>query len=81
MQVYYKDTYIDVKKGTKVVELLKDEIAKSENQIIACKFNNEVKNLNYEINSDGKIELIDMKNKDGMRIYKRRNDIYNFKSI
>ena len=34
-------------------------------------FNNEIKNLNYEINSDGKLELIDITDKDGMRIYKR----------
>lgn len=71
MQIIYEEHIIDVKKGTKVIELLKDEIAKSRNKVIACRFNNEVKSLNYEINSDGKIELIDLTNKDGMRIYRR----------
>ena len=71
MQVEYKSTIIDVKKGTKVLDLLKKEIEKRNNEIIACKFNNEVKSLNFEINSDGKLELIDITNKDGMRIYKR----------
>ncbi len=71
MQIEYNNTIIDVKKGTKVLELLKKEIGKRNNEIIACKFNNEVKSLNYEINSNGKLELIDISNKDGMRIYKR----------
>ena len=71
MQIIYKDTIIDLKKGTKVVELFKQEIEKRNNEIIACKFNNEVKSLNYEINTDGKIELIDITDKDGMRIYQR----------
>ena len=71
MQIEYNKTIIDVKKGTKVLDLLKKEIEKRNNEIIACKFNNEVKSLNYEINSNGKLELIDITNKDGMRIYKR----------
>lgn len=71
MQIIYEEHIIDVKKGTKVIDLLKDEIAKSRNKVIACRFNNEVKSLNYEIDSDGKIELIDLTNKDGMRIYRR----------
>ncbi len=71
MQIKYDNTVIDVKKGTKVIDLFSQEISKSNNEIIACKFNNEVKSLNYEINTDGELELIDIKNKDGMRIYKR----------
>lgn len=71
MQIVYNNTEIDVKKGTKVCDLLEQEISKSENEVIACKFNNELKSLNYEIDSDGKIELIDVTHKDGMRVYKR----------
>ena len=71
MQIEYDNTIIDVKKGTKVLDLFSQEINKKNNEIIACKFNNEVKSLNFEINSNGKIELIDITNKDGMRIYKR----------
>ena len=71
MQIEYNNTIIDVKKGTKVVDLFKQEIEKRNNEIIACKFNNEVKSLNYEINTDGKVELIDITDKDGMRIYQR----------
>lgn len=71
MQIIYNNTEIDVKSGTKVCDLLKQEILKFKNEVVACKFNNELKSLNYEINSDGKIELIDVTQKDGMRVYKR----------
>ena len=71
MQIIYKDTVIDVKKGIRVSEIFKEEIRKSNYEIIACKFNNEVKGLNYKINSDGKIELINITDKDGMRVYQR----------
>ena len=71
MQIIYEEHIIDIKKGTRVVDLLKDEIAKSRNKVIACRFNNEVKSLSYEIDSDGKIELIDLTDKDGIRIYRR----------
>ena len=71
MQIDYKDIIIDVKEGTRVKDLLKDEIEKSECKVIACKFNNEIKSLNFKIKTDGKLELIDLKNKDGMRVYRR----------
>ena len=71
MQIIYNNTEIDVKSGTKVVDLLKQEIQKSKNEVVACKFNNELKSLNYKITTDGKVELIDVTQKDGMRVYKR----------
>lgn len=71
MQIIYKDTIIDTKKNIRVSELFREEIKKSNNEIIACKFNNEVKGLNFKIPSDGKIELIDITDKDGMRVYQR----------
>lgn len=71
MQVVYKKNILDVKRGTRVVDLLKTEIDKSKETVIACRFNNEVKALNYPINSNGEIELIDLTSKDGMRIYTR----------
>lgn len=71
MQVIYKKNIIDVKKGTRVDDLLNKEIERSKETVIACRFNNEVKALNYPINSNGEIELIDLSSKDGMRIYTR----------
>ena len=71
MQVKYKDIIIDVKKGTKVNELLKKYIEEEELKPIACRFNNEVKRLDMPIETDGEIELIDITNKDGIRVYRR----------
>ena len=71
MQVIYNETEIDIKKGTKVNVLLEKEIYNAKNPIIACKFNNELKSLDYEIISNGTIELVDITKKDGMRVYKR----------
>lgn len=71
MQVKYKDIIIDVKKGTKVNELLKKYIEENELKPIACRFNNEVKRLDMPIETDGEIELIDITNKDGIRVYRR----------
>ena len=71
MQVVYNNSYIDVKKGTRVNELLKDAIKNANKPIIACMFNNELKSLNYEINTSGEIKLVDVTQKDGMRVYKR----------
>ncbi len=71
MQIIYNNTIIDVKKGTRVCDLFEKEVNRSKNEIVACRFNNEVKGLNYEINTDGTIELIDITDKDGMRVYQR----------
>ena len=55
MQIIYKDIAIDVKNGTTVNQLLHEEIQKAKCKIIACKFNNEIKSLNYCINTSGKL--------------------------
>lgn len=44
---------------------------KKKNKAIACKCNNEVKSLNYEINEGDIIEPIDITTRDGRRIYQR----------
>ena len=71
MQIEYKGIILDVKARVAVNDLLKDEIQKAKCKIIACKFNNEIKSLNYKIEKNGKLELIDLRHKDGMRIYRR----------
>lgn len=58
----------------KVIEKYKEEIEELEKlgkKVIACKANNEVKSLNYEVNEDDVIELLDLSSKDGHRIYIR----------
>ena len=70
MQIEYDNTIIDIKKGTKVIDIVKREANKC-NEIIACRFNNEIKSLSFEITENGKLDLVSIKDKDGMRIYKR----------
>ena len=58
----------------KVLEKYEKEINEAKNQgrkIIACKCNNEVKSLNYDIKENDVIELLDTSSKDGHRIYIR----------
>ena len=69
MQIEYEGNYIDVKYGTRIKDVLESEIVKT--NAIAARFNNEVKSLNYKLVEDGKIELIDISNKDGIRIYRK----------
>lgn len=71
MQIKYKDKVINAKEDIRVYDLFKDEIEKSNNEIIACKFNNEVKGLGFKLATNGTIELLDITDKDGMRVYQR----------
>lgn len=68
IEITYKRQRINTEK-IKVIDLLKEDIEK--NNIIACRFNNEIKTLNYELEENGTIELIDISDRDGMRIYVR----------
>ena len=68
IEIKYKDQIINTEK-TKVIDLFRDEIEK--NRIIACKYNNEVKSLNFELTQNGTIELLDISDRDGRRIYIR----------
>ena len=68
MKVQYKYKEFEIKKPEKVIEVLKEECTSN---TIACIFNNEIKSLNHKIEEDCKIELLDISNADGMRIYIR----------
>lgn len=68
IEIIYENKKINTKK-IKVSTLLKNQII--EKNAIACRFNNEVKSLDFEIDKNGILELIDITNKDGMRIYRR----------
>ena len=71
MKIQYEDKIFEVDKKTKISKLLKDEIENSKYPVIAAIFNNEYKNLDYELNEDGKIKLVDISDKQGMKIYRR----------
>lgn len=68
MKVQYKDKEIEIEKPERVIDILKEECTSN---TIACICNNEIKSLNHEIKMDSKIELLDISNADGMRIYIR----------
>lgn len=72
MKIFYHDSEVGVPmKEAKVIDLFKDNIKFSKNNVIACRCNNEVKSLEYEIKEGDKVDLIDITDKDGMRIYVR----------
>ena len=70
MKVTYEKNEINVKEGTTVKEALKEEIEKSKYEVIGCRYNNEYFNLNKKIEEDAKIELIDISDKEGAKIYR-----------
>ena len=55
----------------KISEILKEQIEKSDYPIVGAKYNNEYKNLDDIVEEIGKIELIDINSKEGMKIYRR----------
>lgn len=71
LDVAYNGKILKVEKGTIVSKLLEKEINEAEVPIIACKFNNEVKIIDYDLKKNGKLELINVASKDGQRIYVR----------
>ena len=71
MKIQYQEKTIEIEKKTKISEILKEEIEKSEYTVVGAIYNNKYVNLDYEIEDEGTIELIDISTKSGMRIYKR----------
>ena len=71
MKVTYENKVFEVEEGTKVIDLLEDEIKNAKTEVIACMCNNEVRSLNLVLTKDAKIELIDLNSKNGMMIYIR----------
>jgi len=43
----------------------------NEERAIACRYKNEVKPLNYEVNEEDEVEVLDNTTKDGRRVYQR----------
>ena len=72
MKIFYQNKEVGIPmKETKVIDLFKENIKFSKNNIIACKCNNEIKSLEYQIKEGDNVELIDITDKDGMRVYVR----------
>ena len=71
MEITYKNKKIIVDKNKTVKEILKEEIENSENKIMACICNHEIKSLSYEVTEDSEIELLDLKSQEGRKVYIR----------
>ena len=71
MKIQYQDKILETTEPVTISKLLEKEIEASKQTIIAAKFNNEYKNLEYVIKENGKIELIDVTSKEGIKVYIR----------
>ena len=71
MRIEFEKKQWDILEGQTVYEAFKTKIENSDKKIIACRVNNEVKSLDFVLRPDDKIELLDIANKDGRRIYIR----------
>lgn len=71
MKIKYQEKIMEIDKPITIKELLKEEIEKNKYRVVAAKFNNEYKNLQFQIKEDGVIELIDLSQKEGMKVYIR----------
>ena len=70
MTINYKDKIYEVEKDTEIKDILKNEIENSKFPVIGAKFNNQYRRLDYKVIQDGKIDLIDISTKQGMKIYR-----------
>lgn len=57
--------------GTTILEIAGEHQYKHTSTIMAGKVNNDIKDLNYKLNEDCKLDFIDLSQSDGMRIYQR----------
>lgn len=71
MKIKYQDKILEINKGIRIKEALKEEIEKSKYQIMLAIYNNKYVSLDKEIDEDGEIKLIDITTKEGIRVYKR----------
>lgn len=72
MKVYYQGKEVGLPNDIKrVIDMFRDNIRISPKRVIACKCNNQVKSLDYEIKEGDSVELIDVTTKDGMIVYIR----------
>lgn len=71
MNIRYKGKEIKAEYGITVNELLKEEIENNEYQVVACRYNNEYRNLDTKIEENAQLDLIDISSKEGMKVYVR----------
>lgn len=70
MNIIYKNMEVGVEENKSVYETFKELIDEKQN-VIACLVNNEIKSLNYILQENDEIELVDTSSRDGARVYTR----------
>lgn len=70
IKVEINEQMIEARKGISLYDLNK-EYGNSDSLIVAAKVDNQLKELRYILESDSKVEFLDLSNDDGMRIYVR----------
>ena len=71
IKVFFNNMAYDLEKEMTVFEFLKDYVKVDNSNILACKVFNEVKSLNFVIDRNCEVELLDATTSDGNRIYVR----------
>jgi uridine kinase len=81
LKVTFLDQTLEVKKGTKLLELSKSVQEYFPAEIVAAKVNNVLKDLSCPIEEDSNIDFIDLTTDDGFRIYQRSASFLMIKAI
>ena len=68
---FYDDSKEQIKKGTRLIDIVKFHQNKYESVIVAAKVNNIIRELSYKLDEDSEVEFIDLTYDDGIRIYLR----------
>ncbi len=71
INVNYKGNEYTTEKGKQVIDFIKEKLDVELLTILACKINHEVKSLNFAMQEDCNLDLIDYTTSDGSRIYVR----------
>lgn len=71
INVNYKGNEYTTEKGKQVIDFIKEKLDVELLTILACKINHEVKSLNFSMQEDCNLDLIDYTTSDGNRIYVR----------
>lgn len=71
MKIIYNSEEREVDKNTSIKEAFKEEIEKSEIPIVGAKYNNEYQRLDYILENDGTVSLVNIASHGGMKIYRR----------
>ena len=71
MKIKYDSKVKEIKEKATVKDAFKEEIEQSKFPIIGAKVNNEYQRLDYELNEDSEVQLVNIATDGGMKVYRR----------